>query len=137
MGLVTIVFILIVTILTFTLPLSKSVPKDINDQNKDVNNFNPAFDQNNFNLIQQLNQDQNKAYLDCVNMCKEYKNTISYENGPCLSDAFGFKVKTWACDLAHNPRTAEDNDPKNQCKSYISGEAKYFVELDTNCNILR
>lgn len=133
MGIVTAIFLLIVIILAVTLPLSKEVV----DQNKDVNNFNPAFDQNNFELIQKLNEDQNKAYFECVKMCKDYKGTLSYENGPCLSDAYGFKIANWACDLAHSPRIAEDNDSKNQCKTYSNGEAKYFVELDLNCNILR
>lgn len=84
MGIITGIFILIVVILSLTLPLSKDEPKD---QNKDINNFNPAFDQNNYDYIQKLNEDQNKAYFECVNICKQFKGTSSsYNNGPCLSD---------------------------------------------------
>ena len=138
MGLITIGFLLIVAVLALTLPLSKSIPKDTNAP-KDVNNFNPAFDQNNDSVIKQLAEDTNKAYLECVNLCNEFKdkNGENYSNGPCLSDMYGFKVKDWACDIAHLPRTTEDNDSKNQCKTVLNGTANRFVELDTNCNILR
>lgn len=52
--------------------------------------------------------------------------------GPCLGTVDGYAV-----DIAHNPRTEADNDPKNQCASYISGEVQHFVELDPDGNILR
>jgi len=134
-GILTLVFALIVVILALTLPLKQDV---IQDQNtKDVNNFNPAYDGNTNAAAQQLKEDQNKAYIECVSRCNENKGTISYSNGPCLSDQFGFDVKGWACDIAHNPRIALDNDPLNQCKSYLNGETNRFVEVDENCAIIR
>jgi hypothetical protein len=136
-GILTAIFALIVIILVFTLPLSKDVPKDTNDVNKDVNNFNPAFDGNNVNLSEKLAEDQNKAYNECVSICKEYKDTIDYSVGPCLSDQFGFKIDNWACDIAHTPRITEDNESQNQCQTILNGSANRFVELDENCAIIR
>lgn len=136
-GILTLIFAIIVVILSFTLPLSKDVPKDTNDLNKDVNNFNPAFDTNTTAIAQKLIEDQNKAYAECVKICNSSKGLDSYSSGPCLSDLVGYQIDNWACDIAHNPRITEDNDPKNQCKTILNGTANRFVELDENCNIIR
>lgn len=133
MGLLTALFLIIVLILSMTLPLKK----DIIDNNKDINNFNPAYDQNNLDKIQKLSEDQNKAYIECITLCKQFKDSIKYETGPCLSDQYGFSVNDWACDIAHNPRIELDNESKNQCKTILNGIANRFVELDENCEIIR
>lgn len=132
LGILTAIFLIIVLILSMTLPLNKII-----DENKDVNNMNPIYDQNNLDLIKKLAEDQNKAYLECVKLCEESKSLDNYSDGPCLSDAVGFKIKDWACDIAHNPRIEIDNDPKNQCKTILNGTANRFVELDENCAIIR
>ena len=56
----------------------------------------------------------------------------SFASGPCLANG-----KEWAVDVAHNPRLPIDDDPSYQCSSYTSGQAKYFVELDIEVNVLR
>ncbi len=55
-------------------------------------------------------------------------------NGPCLSNE---AIPGWVADIAHNPRTAVDDDPSNQCSVYRGGTAKHFVELDPSGNLIR
>lgn len=54
--------------------------------------------------------------------------------GPCLLNEI---IPDWSLDIAHNPRTLEDNDPVNQCSSFLEGKTHHFVELDTNGNLIR
>lgn len=49
-------------------------------------------------------------------------------NGPCISEALP-GVTGWVADIAHDPRTAVDDDPANQCQSFVNGTAEHFVEL--------
>jgi hypothetical protein len=53
--------------------------------------------------------------------------------GPCL----GTIMEGWIVDIAHNPRTPEDNKTENQCADYIEGKATHFVELDLDGNLIR
>jgi len=55
-------------------------------------------------------------------------------NGPCLSDNL---TTGWVADLVHNPRLDVDNQPENQCPSFVNGTAKHFVELDLEGNFVR
>ena len=63
---------------------------------------------------------------------EEYLNT-----GPCIGDPLS-DFTDWVCDIAHSPRIAEiDNLSDNQCSAYREGRANHFVEVDTNCNLIR
>jgi hypothetical protein len=53
--------------------------------------------------------------------------------GPCL----GIIMPGWVSDIAHKPRQALDDQPENQCAAFRSGEAKHFVELDPQGNVIR
>ncbi|RJO58916.1 hypothetical protein C4546_04940 [Candidatus Parcubacteria bacterium] len=55
-------------------------------------------------------------------------------SGPCLSDNL---TTGWVADLVHNPRQPIDDDPKNQCPSFVNGQKQHFVELDLNGNFVR
>jgi len=55
-------------------------------------------------------------------------------NGPCLDNSL---INDWVLDIAHNPRTAVDDNPKNQCPAYLNGTAHHFVELDPQGNLIR
>lgn len=57
---------------------------------------------------------------------------LSFKNGPCLSNG-----QEWVVDVAHNPREPIDDNPANQCPAYVSGQAKHFVELDPDGNLIR
>jgi len=54
--------------------------------------------------------------------------------GPCLSEEI---VDDWACDVAHNPRQAIDDQAANQCQSYRDGRVSHFVELDQSGNLIK
>ena len=80
---------------------------------------------------------QKAAESYCKQTCLiERANNVELSNGPCLGDPVP-NVTDWACDVAHDPRTDADNNPTNQCQTYISGQATHFVEIDTNCNVIR
>lgn len=71
----------------------------------------------------------------CIQECKKaLKNGQNLKDGPCLSEKI---IEDWVCDVAHNPRIEKDNMPQNQCKSFRSGEAHHFVEIDSECNLIR
>ncbi len=79
--------------------------------------------------------EKEKAIISCVQLCKSYlANGTDLANGPCISN----KIENdWVCDIAHSPRLPIDNDPKNQCSSYISGGCHHFVELTPSCELIR
>lgn len=61
-------------------------------------------------------------------------NGADFSTGPCLSNAL---IPGWVLDIVHSPRQAVDDLPENQCKSYVDGQAKHFVEMDTGGNLIR
>ncbi|HIJ98087.1 TPA: hypothetical protein H1009_03280 [archaeon] len=71
----------------------------------------------------------------CITMCRDEKaKDLNFSSGPCLSN----QISTdWVCDVAHDPREDIDNKPENQCSAYANGSARHFVEVDTNCNLIR
>ena len=63
-------------------------------------------------------------------------NGMDLDAGPCISERLP-GVDGWVADVAHDPRTAADDDPTNQCQSYIDGEASHFVELTPDGELIR
>jgi hypothetical protein len=57
-------------------------------------------------------------------------------DGPCISESLP-GLPDWVADVAHEPRTAVDDNPVNQCQRYRSGEAHHFVELQADGQVLR
>jgi hypothetical protein len=43
----------------------------------------------------------------------------------------------WDCDVAHNPRVANDNNPDNTCARFRAGRTNSWVEVDTDCKSFR
>jgi hypothetical protein len=77
-----------------------------------------------------------KSAIDaCVNICKYFKDK-DISNGPCIGDPMS-ENPDWVCDVAHSPRQDVDNLPENQCLTYRENKASHFVEVDTNCNLIR
>jgi hypothetical protein len=58
---------------------------------------------------------------------------VDMSRGPCL----GVIKPGWVADVAHDPRQAVDDLPKNQCEAYRTGQADHFVELDPDGNLIR
>jgi len=70
----------------------------------------------------------------CIELCKkQLEEGEDLTKGPCLSNKIS---DGWVCDVAHNPRIEEDNNPENQCSEYLKS-AYHFVEVDPNCNLIR
>ena len=59
---------------------------------------------------------------------------MDFSKGPCLSDAL---MPGWVVDIAHSPRQSVDDLAENQCPAYREGNAKHFVELDVNGELIR
>ena len=77
-----------------------------------------------------------QAFEKCKKICENAKEKIDLSNGPCLANPIE-GLENWVCDIAHNPRIEIDNLPENQCSAFREGKAKYFVELDPNCNLIK
>jgi len=73
---------------------------------------------------------QDRCISECLEMSKQ-KNLSS----ECLLDPI--PNTEWICDIAHSPRTAEDNLKENQCHVWNSGQAKHFIELTPECKLIR
>jgi len=75
----------------------------------------------------------------CLNSCNNTRNAGDFpalELGPCLLDPIPIEPD-WVCDVAHSPRQEIDNNPHNQCQSYLRGEAHHFVEVSPECRLIR
>lgn len=55
-------------------------------------------------------------------------------DGPCLSNAL---LPGWVADIVHSPRITIDDLPQNQCRAYLEGSAKHFVELNLEGDVIR
>lgn len=75
----------------------------------------------------------------CILYCKaSIQQGQDISAGPCLSDEKeDWPHPDWVCDVAHSPRQDIDDQPENQCKAYRDGKAHHFVEVDTNCDLIR
>lgn len=62
------------------------------------------------------------------------ESNINLISGPCLSNSV---IAGWVVDIVHSPRQSIDDLPSNQCQSYLEGQAKHFVELDLEGNLIR
>jgi len=76
----------------------------------------------------------NDAVSKCQQLCQESKSKLNLSTSPCLSNQI---INNWVCDVANQPRIDVDNLPENQCESFRNKTAKHFVELNTNCNLVK
>lgn len=90
---------------------------------------------------QQLKPDtwvMTEARVTCMNLCNSTKSKQDLSNGPCLPDNNSdWNVNDWVCDVAHSPRQDVDDLTENQCQAFRNGQAHHFVEVDTECNLIR
>jgi hypothetical protein len=85
------------------------------------------------------NNEMSVAEQACESICIDKLNaSIDLSNGPCLSDNnSNWIITDWVCDVAHSPRQTVDNLAENQCQAFRNGQAHHFIEVDTNCNLIR
>ena len=77
---------------------------------------------------------EDDAVAECIRLCElALADDVDLSEGPCMSEEV---VDNWACDIAHDPRTDEDDLETNQCDSWPD-QAEHFVELDTECFLIR
>lgn len=80
--------------------------------------------------------DKEKVTTEALKLYNQKKSEGMDFNSQCLG-TIEVDKEEYAVDIVHVPRTEEDNKPENQCKAYRSGEAKHFIELDKDGNIVR
>jgi hypothetical protein len=83
--------------------------------------------------------DENRAKFACELLCKgALQQGRDLSNGPCLSTEIGdvWELSDWVCDIAHDPREPEDNQPGNQCPDF-GVTATHFVEFTPDCRFIR
>jgi hypothetical protein len=75
----------------------------------------------------------------CIRLCERQKEAgTPMENGPCISENLGsYRGQEWVCDAAHAPKQPVDDMLQNQCQSFIRGTAVRFVEVSTECRMIR
>ena len=54
-------------------------------------------------------------------------------SGPCLGPIF----QDWVADVAHDPRLPVDDLPENQCADVLNGDARNFIELTPEGEVIR
>jgi hypothetical protein len=86
-----------------------------------------------------VSEPQLNPEAECVKICQKFVSQgRDLSSGPCLShNNLDWQVNDWVCDVAQDPRTAEDNLEENQCHAYIIEDAHHFVEVDSECNLIR
>ena len=77
--------------------------------------------------------DKETAIAACIEECQKWSKS-RLTDGPCLSNII---AEGWVCDVAHDPIQPVDNLVENQCFHYVQGLVKHFVELDTNCKLIK
>lgn len=72
----------------------------------------------------------------CIMICNaEKEKGTNLSNSPCLANPM--EIQDYVCDIAHNPRTVVDDLQENQCSAFREGKARYFIELDENCELIK
>ncbi len=77
---------------------------------------------------------EDDAVAECIRLCElALADEVDLGEGPCMAEEV---VDDWACDIAHDPRTDEDDLETNQCE-FWPDQVAHFVELDTECFLIR
>lgn len=77
---------------------------------------------------------EQQATEECESLCLIDSWENGWENGKCLSNEI---IEDWVCDVAHSPRQPVDDLPENQCSAFREGKARHFVELNTECEVIK
>lgn len=91
-----------------------------------------------FLIVGCAKQDSNSNILvgECEQACQNALAKVrNLSQGPCLLDPMS--NPEWVCDIAHNPRGAVDNLLENQCTAFHNQSAKHFIELNSECELIR
>ncbi len=86
---------------------------------------NPAFTPDNV-------KEQISLISGAMDLYFKKKNQTNNLSSECLGTVDGYAV-----DIAHEPRTTEDDKPENQCSDYRTGKVYHFIELDNTGRVIR
>jgi hypothetical protein len=77
-----------------------------------------------------------EAITNCIHECNVGLGRGDIlATGPCLSNSI---APDWVCDTVNKPRNNFVDDQKeNQCSSFVDGTNRHFVEVSTNCELVR
>lgn len=76
---------------------------------------------------------QQQELISCANkLYNEAKQNLINFSSQCLG-----RCDDYSIDIAHNPRTDEDNFLENQCQDFRKRITHHFIELDKDGNIIR
>lgn len=76
--------------------------------------------------------EQQTAVACAQELYLEKKNSGMQFSSQCLGTCGNFAV-----DIAHVPRSAEDNLVENQCVDFRNGKVSRFIELDKDGNLIK
>lgn len=80
--------------------------------------------------------DEVKAQKDLINAAQQLYNSKKIVGMKFSSQCLG-TIGNYAVDIAHVPRTTEDDLPENQCEDFRLGRVMHFIELDKDGNVVR
>lgn len=86
-------------------------------------------------LMPGMDHNNEVLFVEAQSLLLEKKDSYSaaeWVSGPCL----GWLNDEWVVDVSHSPRQAIDDDINNQCSQYYDGEAKHFIEISPEGEIL-
>lgn len=91
--------------------------------------------------IREVDLDKRMLIEDLLKEAKAVINDKTDEDedltvGPCLLNPSEIN-EDYVVDIAHDPRTEEDNKKDNQCSAYTEGKSKHFVEVDESGKLIR
>ncbi len=92
------------------------------------------------NRFVKFNTTEYEIIHECIELCnKKLENKEDLSKGPCLSDSSkDWPINKYVCDVVHFPRDITiDNKKENQCKDFIELKANHFIEVSTNCSLVR
>jgi len=81
-------------------------------------------------------KEQQDAIVCALNLYNAEKEKGTEFNSQCLGVCNAGTGESYAVDIVHVPRTSEDDKTENQCEAYRNGNAKHFIELDSNGNVV-
>ena len=88
-----------------------------------------------FSKPSEFYENKDLAIKECIKSCQtEVSKGIILSEGPCLSQEI---VEGWACDIINQPKIdLIDNNPRNQCESYIKKDVKNIVYVSQKCTLV-
>lgn len=84
-----------------------------------------------FGCKQDISSDSDEATRKCQELCKKHLQLdFDISKGPCLAEEI---IPDWVCDVSLSSVDDEDE----MCQNLRNKKANHFIEVDTECNLLK